>query len=174
MRPLGLDMVEPFNQSGNILDPLRQRRQVNRNRVEAMIQVGAKRTSTDRPVQVAVGGRDYPDVYFDGPVTPNAFEAFVLQNMQQFRLKIDGQLSDFVQKNGAPVRHFKATRTRTHSAGERAFGVAEQLALEQAGRKRRAVDLDEQLSFSWAETVDMARHEILAGARLAGDQHTGV
>ena len=59
-------------------------------------------------------------------------------------------------------------------AGERALGVAEELALEQFARDRRAVDADQRPVAALAGLVDGARDQLLAGAGLAGDQHGGV
>ena len=56
-------------------------------------------------------------------------------------------------------------------ARERAFHVAEELALEQLVRNRRAVDLDERPLAARAARVDDVRDELLADAGLALDQH---
>ena len=58
-------------------------------------------------------------------------------------------------------------------ARERAFDVAEELALEQLVRNRRAVDLDERTLRSRAARVNHVRDELLADAGLAVDQHAG-
>ncbi len=55
--------------------------------------------------------------------------------------------------------------------GEGAGLVAEQLRLDQALRERRAAHLDERLLRARRGVVDRVRHELLAGARLAADQH---
>ena len=49
--------------------------------------------------------------------------------------------------------------------------MAEQLGLEQRLGNRRAVDLDERHVALRAARVDGARHQLLAGAGLAGDEH---
>ena len=59
-------------------------------------------------------------------------------------------------------------------AGERAALVAEQLALDQLGGNRRAVDLDERPRRERALAVDVRGQQLLAGARFAGEQHAGV
>ena len=56
-------------------------------------------------------------------------------------------------------------------AGERALHVAEQLALDQLGRDRGAVHLDEGAVAPGRGLVQRARHQLLAGAVLAGDEH---
>ena len=59
-------------------------------------------------------------------------------------------------------------------AGEGALLEAEQLALEQLRRQRRAVDLDEGPVAAARELEDRARDELLAGAALAAHEHGDV
>ena len=49
--------------------------------------------------------------------------------------------------------------------------MAEELALEQVGRQRGAVDLDERPLAARRLLVDRPRHELLADAALAADEH---
>ena len=58
-------------------------------------------------------------------------------------------------------------------AGEAAAFVAEQLAFEQRRRNGAAVDRHEGTVPPAAERVNGARHDVLAGAALAADQHAG-
>ncbi len=55
--------------------------------------------------------------------------------------------------------------------GERALLVAEQLRLDQIVRQRRAAHLDERLLGARRVVVDGVRDQLLAGARLAAQQH---
>ena len=57
---------------------------------------------------------------------------------------------------------------------ERALLVAEQLALDQAGRQRGAVDADERALAPRAAFVDGVREQFLARARFAEQQHRAV
>ncbi len=59
-------------------------------------------------------------------------------------------------------------------AGEGAFLVAEELALQQVVGHRGAVDRDHRLVLPVGEVVDRPRHQLLAGAGLTQDQHGGV
>ena len=59
-------------------------------------------------------------------------------------------------------------------AGERAALVAEELALDQRRRERAAVDDDEPAVPPRAALVDSPGDELLAGARLAEQEHRGV
>ena len=59
-------------------------------------------------------------------------------------------------------------------ARERALLVAEQLGLDQVLRDRRAVHLHEGRRRARAALVQRARHQLLAGPVLAGDEHARV
>ena len=61
-----------------------------------------------------------------------------------------------------------------HGAGEGAALVAEQLAFDQLARDRRHVERHERTLAALAVVVQRARHQLLAGARLAGDHHRQV
>jgi hypothetical protein len=56
-------------------------------------------------------------------------------------------------------------------AGEAALAVTEELALHQLGRDRAAVDRHEGPGRARAQAVDVARDDLLAGARFAVDEH---
>ena len=58
-------------------------------------------------------------------------------------------------------------------AGERAAHVAEELALEHARRDGAAVDDDERLLAPRSALHDLHRHELLARAARAFDEHVG-
>ena len=70
-----------------------------------------------------------------------------------------------------PAASSNAPRPARLRAGERALLVAEQLALEQVGRDRAAVDDHERLVRARAGAVDRLRRLPLAGAGLALEQH---
>ena len=59
----------------------------------------------------------------------------------------------------------------TGRAGERAFLVAEQLALGQCRGKRGTIDGDKRLVAARTETVEQPGPELFAGAGFAAHQH---
>jgi hypothetical protein len=52
--------------------------------------------------------------------------------------------------------------------------VPEELAFDDAGRKRRAIYFDQELVLAPGEIVDCADDQLLTGAGLAGDEHGGI
>ena len=61
-----------------------------------------------------------------------------------------------------------------HGAGESALLVAEQLALDQRRRQRRAVDADQRARMPAAALVQRPREQLLAGAGRAEQQHARI
>src|SRR5690606_23157460 len=78
--------------------------------------------------------------------------------------------ADLVEEERAAAGRLEEALAVAVGAGERAPGVAEQLALHQLRRERAAVEGDEAAVPAAARLVDRARHQLLAGAALAGDQ----
>src|SRR5262249_23092301 len=94
-----------------------------------------------------------------------------LQYAQELRLHVERELRDLVQEQRALVGELEATDPPRERPGEGAALVPEQLALDQGGRQRRAVQLHERPRLAQTELVNGAREELLAGTRLALNQH---
>ena len=100
-----------------------------------------------------------------------AAEAALLQHAQQLDLRRRRHLADLVEEQRAAVRQLEAALPPIGRAGEGALLVAEDFALEQRLGNRGAVDGDERKAGARAQLVDGLRDQLLAGARLAGDEH---
>ena len=72
------------------------------------------------------------------------------------------------------MRGFEVALARLFGIGECALLMAEELRLDQLGRNGAAVHGDEGAVASSARSVDGAREHLLAGARLAFDEHGDV
>ena len=106
-----------------------------------------------------------------GRPEPDALELAVLEDAQELHLDVGGELADLVQEQRAPVGQLEAADLRPGRPGEGALLVAEQLALDEGRRQGRAVDLDEGPVPARAPVVDGVGQQLLAGARLAEEQH---
>ncbi len=82
------------------------------------------------------------------------------------------QVADFVEKDGAAIGELELAAAERGRAGERALLVAEQLALDQLGRDRGAVDLHERARRKRALAMDVRGQQLFAGAGLAADSST--
>src|SRR5690606_18141523 len=92
-----------------------------------------------------------------------------LQHPQKASLRLQGQLADLIEKQGATVRRFDQTVTGGDRAGEGAFFVAEQLRLDQGFGNGGTVDTDEGAGDARTELVQRARGQFLAGTGLSLD-----
>ena len=161
-------------QRADVLAPLGQRGQVDRDHVQAVVQVLPKAAGLHIGRQVAVGGRHQAHVDLDLALPAQSHQRALLQRAQQLGLHGQRQLANLVQKDGAAVGLLKPARTGCAGAGECAFFIAKQLRLEQRIRNGRAVDLDEGPVAPPAGQVHGACEQLLARARLAQQQHGGL
>ena len=98
----------------------------------------------------------------------------LLQHAQDLGLRARAHVADLVEEEAAAVGLLEAADPLLVGAGERALLVAEELGFEQVLLERRAVHLDEVPARAQRVVVDGAGDELLAGARLAADQHRRV
>ena len=64
----------------------------------------------------------------------DSLERAFLENAQQFALKLQWNLRDFIQKERGPVGQLKTPYSVTYRAGERSSDMPEELTLEQLSR----------------------------------------
>src|SRR5262249_14103705 len=153
--------------------PLAKRGQADRHHVEAVEEVFAEGALRDELLQIAVRRGDEADVDAHRLDAADALELALLQRAQEPPPHLDGGLAELDAEERAAVRELEAPRFAAHGAGERAALVAEELALDELLRDRRAIDLDEGLPASGRVIVQRAGDELLAGTALAGDEHRG-
>jgi hypothetical protein len=147
---------------------------VDAHDVEAVEKVFAERAPPDRVVQVNVRQRQEPRVHAHRPAAAEPLELAPLDDAQKLRLRVARQVRYLVEDERALVRGLEPAGLRRRGPRERAALVAEQLGLQQLGRQRRAVYLDERPQRPRAHRVDEEGEGVLAHARLAGDEHVGV
>ena len=169
--PLGGLAGVVVEQQGNVLTPRAQRRHFDFRHVQAVEQVLAEAAGAHLVVQVRLGGADHPHVDADAAVGTQALQALLLDHPQQLDLLGQRHALDLVEEQAAAVGVLDAPDALALRAGEGTALVAEQLALEDALRNRRAVEGDELAPGARAEVVQAARHQFLAAAGLAADQH---
>ncbi len=125
-------------------------------------------------VGVAIGSRKHPYVNILFGARAQAPQLALLQNAQQFGLRGIRHLADLVQQKTASGSEFEAACAPIHRAGERAFLVPEDLALDQRFRNGCAVYADERLCLARAQLVQGAGYKFLSCSALAGDQYVDV
>jgi len=142
--------------------------------LEPVVQILPEIAGEHHLLEIPVGGGQHAHVHRLPLVAAQTGELAVLQHVEQLGLQGRLQLRDFVQEDRAAVGLFELADPRGRRAGERTLLVAEQLALQQLGGQRGAVDADHRVRVPRRALVDRARHQFLPDAAVAADQHGDV
>ena len=131
---------EVLDQQRDVLVALAQRRQVDGDHVEPVEEVLAEGALLHGFGQVGVGGGDDAHVGLARLDAAERHELLLLDHPQQLGLRVERDVADLVEEDGAAVGGLEQPLLVGHGAGEGALDVAEELALEQVGRHRARVD----------------------------------
>ena len=94
--------------------------------VQPVEQVLAELALLHHLAQVDVGGGDDPHVDLDRLHAAEPHELALLDHAQQLGLRLERDVADLVEEDGALVGEIEQPLLRVHRAGERALHVAEQ------------------------------------------------
>src|SRR6185295_2652434 len=155
----------------NVRLPLAEGRQVQVYDVQTVVEVLAESSGRDHFLQVAVRCGDDPHVDAQRLAATDALELALLQNPEQFHLRRQRDLADFVEEQRSTVRLLEATFALAIGARVLASLVAEELTLEQAFRERRAVQLHEWARRARRVMVNCRSDELLARTGFASQKN---
>ena len=130
---------EPLGQHRNVDLTLAKRREANRERVDAVIEILAEASVAHELLERPVGGGDETEVHRDRFVAAEALEAPFLEDAQELGLCDERHVPDFVEEQRAVVRELEPARLPIVRARERALLVAEDFRFEERVGERRAV-----------------------------------
>src|SRR5262249_11149881 len=165
---------EVLDQEGDVFPALPQRRQQDRENIEAVVEVASKLSLLYHLQQVSVGGGHQPHVYSLRAFASQGLEFLVLENPQQLGLQGKRDVAHLVEEKRPGVRQLESAQFLGDGAGEGALLVPKQLTLEQIEWNRRAVELQKRPAIARADLVDCTGDQLLAGAGLALDEHGGI
>src|SRR6266852_84252 len=146
LKLLAVLLQEVAEQQRNLGGQLAQRRHVDGENVQAIVEVFAQPPGLDGLVDVHVGGCQHAYVNLHQVPPTETRVLVILKHMQQLGLQVRAHLRNLVKKNRALVGQLELAGLGADGAGERALLVAEELRLEQLPRQSRAVHLNERLS----------------------------
>src|SRR5262249_38951525 len=127
---------------GNIFAALPQRRKMQVDNVESVVEVFAEAAFLDQREQINVGSRHDAHVNLDLFGAAQAHELAFLDYAQQLGLRLRANGGDFVEEDRALVGDLEEAFLRSHSTGEGALHVAEELRFEQVHGNRAGIDRD--------------------------------
>src|SRR5947199_180246 len=161
---------EVLDQERQVLDPLAQRRQQDRDDVQPVVQVLAEAPRLHFGLEVLVGGGEDADVDLEGAVAAHPLELALLEHAQDLRLRLRPHVADLVEEECPAVGDLELALARRDRPCEGALLVTEELALDQLARERRAVHLDERLRAPRAVVVERVGDQLLPRAARAADE----
>jgi hypothetical protein len=156
-------------QLGDVGLPAAQRRDVDFDAAQPVVEIGTEYPAGDERLERLVRRRDDARVDAAVAVAADPLDREILQRPQELGLRRQRQVGDLVEEERSPFGMLELAPASAHPRG-RALFDPEELCLEQRLDHRRAVDGDEGAVPAAAQLVELPRHELLAGARLAFDE----
>src|SRR6266542_2606464 len=109
---------EVLDERGDVLLAIAERRHVDVDHVEAVVEVVAELPLFDLPLEILVGRADDPDIDLDREIRPEPLDLALLQHAQKLRLRRHRHLADLVEEDRSLVRHLEAATALGHRARE--------------------------------------------------------
>src|SRR5262249_12809418 len=103
--------------------------------VEPEKKIGAKSAFRTFLLQICIGRREHADIYFAGFGCPDSLHLSSFEHAQQLGLLLQWHVGDFVEKDCALIRQFKASNAVYARVSEGAFDMPEQFALKSSFRQ---------------------------------------
>ena len=167
-------VVAPQKELGQLRDvvgPLAQRRHLDRDDVDPVVEILAESSFLHRLLEVDVGGGDQAELGLDRLGAADPLDLALLNGAQQLGLEVEPQIADLVEEQRAVRGQLELAQLLAMRAGERAALVAEERALRELARNRGEVDRDERRVGVARLPMDQPREQLLSGAALAENQH---
>ena len=143
--------------SGISSTTLAQRRHAHGEHVQAIVQVGAELLRLHHRIEVAIRGGNQTRVGAQRARAAETLELTLLQHAQQFRLQLQRDLADFVEKHRAAVRQLEAADALRDGAVNAPF------SWPNSSLSSRPVGIAAQFIFTKA--CRLARAQVVHGAR---------
>ena len=163
-----------FGQQWNIALAISQRRDEDRNDVQAEIQVLTKTAGANLGGQILVGCRQDPHVDLHARGAADRLDDLFLQRAQDLGLRLHAHVANLVEEERAAVRRFELSAPIRNGPGECSLEVSEQLAFNQLLGDRRTIYFNKRPGAASAQRMDAAGHEFLAGAVLSKNKDATV
>src|ERR1051326_6120480 len=167
-------LQEEMGEERDILEALAQRRHLDGEDVEAVVEVLAHLPVLNGLLRIAVRRGDDARIDVDLLVAADAPELALLEHAQELDLQLDRHLRDLVEEHRPALGQLEVALAALDGVRERALLMAEDLRLDQRRRDRAAVEGDERFVAPARKRVDRVRHDLLARARLADDEDVRV
>jgi hypothetical protein len=158
----------------DVREAIAQRGHLQRGDEQPVQEVLTEAAFVDHALERAVRRRDHAYVDLDLLLCAEPPHAAGVDRAEELRLHLDRELADLVEEERASMRALERAGLLAGGAGVRAAHVTEELVVRERLSHGGAVDDDERSVAPRARAMDLSRDELLAGARLAANQHAHV
>src|SRR5210317_1332450 len=160
-----------INQDHNVVASFTQRRQVDGNDLQTIVEVVAKSFILDLLEQLLIGRGHDTDINRNLFVASDPANGPFFKDTQQLGLHAHFHITDLIEKEGAAVSHLEETLLLVLGVGESPFFMSHQFALKQSLWNRGTVDRHKRFVFTRALHMNSAGDQLLAGAAFTLNQH---
>ena len=159
----------------DILSPLPQRGYVQRENVDSVIEVSPEPLCRDVFFEAPVGGGDKSEIRGESFFpSPDPLKFLALQDTEQPRLDVRGEITYFIQEERTLVGHFEPSDPSVGGARKGAFFMAEEFAGDEAFGEGTALHAHERAAISQALLMNRACYQVFPDPCLAQYQDGGV
>ena len=106
------------HEDGNVFAPIAQRRKIDVDHVQPIVEIAAEAAALDVFLQIAVRGRDDADIHRNRLRATDRYRFALLQHAEELDLRGGRHLTDLVEKERAPPRRGEEPLLIAHSARE--------------------------------------------------------
>src|ERR1700733_1071487 len=138
-----------LHQQWNIILALPQGRKADRKNTQPIVEIRAEFLFFDHAPEILIRGRDYAHIGIHCARASQPLVLLLLQNTQEFWLKLQREIANFVEKKRAAVRSLKASNGLRNGSCERAPLMAEEFALQESSGNGRAIKANEWSALTW-------------------------
>ena len=159
-----------LHQNRQIVHPLTQRGQGQRDHVETEVKIFAEFPGFHHLEHTAVGGGHHPDIHLDRFLASDLIDFMFLQYSKQFCLKRQCHFTDLVKKNGSGVSLFEFSTVILVGTGESPFLVTKKFTLQQSIRQCGTIDCDKGFPGPLRVIMDVVGKQFLPGSAFTLNQ----
>src|SRR4029077_17977150 len=131
------------------------------------IQVASELPVCHHLLKIAMRSRNHTNIHLLCTGTAQSFKFAFLQQPQQFRLKLEWNVTYFIEKQSALVCNLETPGFAHGGAGKCAPLMPKKLAFQQPGGNGGAVQFNKRANLTRAPVVDLSSDHLFSRSRLS-------
>src|SRR5271154_5001973 len=172
---LSAELLQEFlDEKRDVFLAIPQRRDVERDDVEAIEEVFTKVAAGDLLFKVFVRSSNDADIDMDRVRRSNGEKALLVERAKDFGLCLETHVADFIEEESSAIGTFEGSAFFAGAAWDSSVTVAEEFRFDVVFGDGGTVEFDEGTVFAEAFGVHRSTDELLARAGFAVDENASV